>query len=142
MANFQTKNLNLGKFWRVLQWRMLAYSIAIWPFLRSFGIFCDHLVYFMVIRYIFGYLVYFFLFGHVVAGKNLATLLHRRDILCSNKNSQRHSGWWKPASSVSRIQLAVKYLMSCGCAGYGLCLIYTLLKHICIKRYKVLITKS
>jgi hypothetical protein len=52
MAYFQTKNHNLGKFWRDLQWKMLVYFMIIlsivgtairytlWPF----GIFCGHLV--------------------------------------------------------------------------------------------------
>jgi hypothetical protein len=50
---FKPKNPNLGKFWRVLQWKMFGYVMAIWPILQSFGIFCCHLVYFMVIWYIF-----------------------------------------------------------------------------------------
>jgi hypothetical protein len=29
MVYFQTKNPKLGKFWRVLQWKMLAYSMRI-----------------------------------------------------------------------------------------------------------------
>jgi hypothetical protein len=54
LPDFQAKNPNLGKFWRVLQLKMLVYfmaktSIYIWPF----GTFCGHLVYFMVILYIF-----------------------------------------------------------------------------------------
>jgi hypothetical protein len=36
---FQTKNPNLGKFWRVLQWKALVYFLAIWSTLRSVGIF-------------------------------------------------------------------------------------------------------
>jgi hypothetical protein len=53
MAYFQTKNPDLGKFWRVLQWKMLVYYTAIWFILRLhvFGIF-------------YGYLVYFFSFWH------------------------------------------------------------------------------
>jgi hypothetical protein len=43
---FQTKNPNLGKFCRVLQWKMLVYFIAVSSILRPFGIFCGHLVYF------------------------------------------------------------------------------------------------
>jgi hypothetical protein len=39
MAYFQTKNTNLGKFWRVLQRKMLVYIMAIWSILRPFGIF-------------------------------------------------------------------------------------------------------
>jgi hypothetical protein len=58
---FSMKNPNLGKFSRVLQWKtlvpfcQLVYFAAYWPF----GIFCGHLVYFVVIWYIFGHLVYF-----------------------------------------------------------------------------------
>jgi hypothetical protein len=53
MAYFQTKNPNLAKFWRVLQWKMLVNYMAIWSIVRLLGIFCGHLVYFMVIWYIF-----------------------------------------------------------------------------------------
>jgi hypothetical protein len=38
----------LGKFWRVLQWKMLPCWYILWPF----GIFYGHLVYFMAIWYI------------------------------------------------------------------------------------------
>jgi hypothetical protein len=51
MVCFQTKNTNLGQFWRVLQWKMLVYFMAIWyilwPFWYSlwlFGIFFPVLV--------------------------------------------------------------------------------------------------
>jgi hypothetical protein len=30
MVCFQTKNTNLGTFWRVLRWKMLVYIMAIW----------------------------------------------------------------------------------------------------------------
>jgi hypothetical protein len=53
MACFETKNPNLGKFWRVFQWKMLVYFVAIWFILRPFGIVCARLVYFMVSCYIF-----------------------------------------------------------------------------------------
>jgi hypothetical protein len=53
MVCFQTKNTNLGKFWRLLQWKMLVYFMAMWSNLWQFGIFCGHLVYFMVTWYIF-----------------------------------------------------------------------------------------
>jgi hypothetical protein len=46
MVYFQTKNPNLGKFWRELQWKMLV-------FLWTFGLLYGHLVYFMDIWYIF-----------------------------------------------------------------------------------------
>jgi hypothetical protein len=53
MVCFQTKNLNLGKFWRTLEWKMLKYFMAIWNILWTLGIFYDHLVHFMLNCYIF-----------------------------------------------------------------------------------------
>jgi hypothetical protein len=35
---FQTKSPNLGKFWRVLQWKMLVYCTAIWYIFWPIGI--------------------------------------------------------------------------------------------------------
>jgi hypothetical protein len=49
---FQTKNPNLGKFWRVLRWKMMVYFMDTRSILRSFVIFYGHLVKFVVIRYI------------------------------------------------------------------------------------------
>jgi hypothetical protein len=59
MVYFTTKNPYLGKFGRVLQWKMLVYFMDIRPILQpigifleipdilwTFGIFCDNLVYF------------------------------------------------------------------------------------------------
>jgi hypothetical protein len=53
MVCFQTKNSNLGKFWRVLQWKILEYFMIIWSILQLLEIFYGHLVYFVVIWYIF-----------------------------------------------------------------------------------------
>jgi hypothetical protein len=53
MVSFKTKNLNLGKFWRILDWKMLIYFMAIWNILHTFGIFYDHLVHFVFIWYTF-----------------------------------------------------------------------------------------
>jgi hypothetical protein len=53
MAYFQTKNPNLGKLWRALQWKMLVYFMAIWSILWLVGICCGQLVYFKVVWYIF-----------------------------------------------------------------------------------------
>jgi hypothetical protein len=72
MAYFQTKNPNLGKFWRDLQSKILVYVTVIWHILRPFGIFCGHLAYLMVIWYIFPILV-------CCTKKNLATLLEQDD---------------------------------------------------------------
>jgi hypothetical protein len=41
MAYFQTKNINLGKIWRVLELKMLVYFMAIWSILRPYSIFCS-----------------------------------------------------------------------------------------------------
>jgi hypothetical protein len=46
MAYFQTKNPTLGKFWRDC-------NGSGWSILSPFGLFCGHLEYFMVTRYIF-----------------------------------------------------------------------------------------
>jgi hypothetical protein len=53
MVTFQTKNPNLGKFWRAIDGKMLTYFMATWNILQTFGIFCDHLVHFVFIWYIF-----------------------------------------------------------------------------------------
>jgi hypothetical protein len=68
MAFFHTKNTNLGKFCRALQWKMLIYFYGLlvyvttiwyilWPFgipiLWYFGIFSGQLVYFVAIWYVF-----------------------------------------------------------------------------------------
>jgi hypothetical protein len=64
MVDFRTKNANLVKFWSVLQWKMLGHLIYFTAILWPFGIFCSHLVYFVVILVHFVViLVYFSRFG-------------------------------------------------------------------------------
>jgi hypothetical protein len=54
LPDFQTKNRTLGKFWRVLQWKMYVHIFyghlvnfyGHWVYLWTFGIFCSNLVYF------------------------------------------------------------------------------------------------
>jgi hypothetical protein len=53
MVSFQTKNPNLDKFWRALDWKILIYFMDIWNILQTFGIYYDHLVHFVFIWYIF-----------------------------------------------------------------------------------------
>jgi hypothetical protein len=48
MFCFQTKNPNLDKFWRVLQWLMLEYFMTVWSILRPLEIFDGHLEYFII----------------------------------------------------------------------------------------------
>jgi hypothetical protein len=67
MVYFQTKNLNLGKKFRVLQWKKLVNFMVIWSILRTFGIIYGHLVYLLVDWYIFPVL-------KSITEKNLATL--------------------------------------------------------------------
>jgi hypothetical protein len=43
MVYFQTKNPNLGKFLRTLDWKMLIYIMDYWNILRTFGKIYDHL---------------------------------------------------------------------------------------------------
>jgi hypothetical protein len=38
MVYFQTQKPNLGKFCRALQWKVMAYSMAIWCVFSRFGI--------------------------------------------------------------------------------------------------------
>jgi hypothetical protein len=44
MVSFQTKNPNLGKFWRDFEWEMLVYFMTIWNILWPFGIIHCHLI--------------------------------------------------------------------------------------------------
>jgi hypothetical protein len=44
MAYFQTKNPNLGKFWRAWDWKSLVYSMTTWNISWPLGIFYDRLV--------------------------------------------------------------------------------------------------
>jgi hypothetical protein len=67
MVCFQTKSPNSGKFWSVLQWKILAYVMAIWSILGPSGIFYGFLLYFKVIWNIIPILV-------SCSKKNLATL--------------------------------------------------------------------
>jgi uncharacterized Tic20 family protein len=63
MTYFQTKNSNLGKFWRVLQRNMLVHFMALWSTLMPFGIQCGH---FLPIVPIYAYI---FPFWYVVPRK-------------------------------------------------------------------------
>jgi hypothetical protein len=87
LPDVQTKNHSLGKFLRVLQWKIYIFvDIPIlWPFGTLYGqlvqVLYGHLVYFLVIWYIswlfgvfLGYLVYFFPVLVFCSKKNLATL--------------------------------------------------------------------
>jgi hypothetical protein len=50
---FSNQNPNLGKFWRVLLWKILLYFMTIWPILRQLEILYGHLTYFVAIWYVF-----------------------------------------------------------------------------------------
>jgi hypothetical protein len=53
MVCFKTKNPNLGKFWRALEWKMLVYFMTIWNIIHPFGIIYGRFVSLVVIWYIF-----------------------------------------------------------------------------------------
>jgi hypothetical protein len=76
MAYFQTKNPNLGTFWKVLQcldwWYIfgnLVYFTAIWYILWPFGLICGHLIYFVAIWYTIVTLWHIYPFWYVVSRK-------------------------------------------------------------------------
>jgi hypothetical protein len=69
---FSNQNPNLGKFWRVLLWKILVYFMTICSILRPLEIFYGHLVYMWQLGIFCGNLVYFWYFG---TKKNLATLI-------------------------------------------------------------------
>jgi hypothetical protein len=71
---FIQKNLDLNKFWRLLQWNMLVYYMSIGSVLLLFGIFCGRLVYFVAIWNILWLLGIFYLVLVSCTKKNLATL--------------------------------------------------------------------
>jgi hypothetical protein len=66
MACFQTKDSNLGKFWRALQWQMLVYFMAIRSILRSYGTFCGFWYILWPFGIFCGLLVYFVAFWYIL----------------------------------------------------------------------------
>jgi hypothetical protein len=74
MAYSQTKNRNLGKLWRVLQWKML---VRFGPF----GLFYVQMVYILTYCHLEHFVVIWYFFPVLVCRnkKNLATLLRERE---------------------------------------------------------------
>jgi hypothetical protein len=70
MVYFQTKNPDLGKFWRAFDWKLFVYFVTIWHILRRIGIMYIH----MSVWYILWSFGIFFPFWYVWTKKNLATL--------------------------------------------------------------------
>jgi hypothetical protein len=64
MVYFHTNNPYLGKFWSALERELLVHFRTIWNILQQFCVFYGHLVYSVVIWYIFP----------VLGIKNLASL--------------------------------------------------------------------
>jgi hypothetical protein len=58
MVFFQAQNPKVGKFLRVLLWKMLVVFMTFGHILRPLRIFFAHLVHFVVMWYIFPVLVY------------------------------------------------------------------------------------
>jgi hypothetical protein len=91
MANFRTKNPTLGKFWRVLQWKMLVYFMSVWSILWPvvyilwpFGIFYGYLEY-----GIWNFFLHFGMLYQVKSG-NPADLRWRRKENISSKLFSRY----------------------------------------------------
>jgi hypothetical protein len=82
MVYFQTKNPNLGKFWRALDWKMMIFFMAIWNILQTFLICYDRLAHFVFIWYIFPGLV---LCMYEEKSGNPAKTIHSTSILSSAK---------------------------------------------------------
>jgi hypothetical protein len=113
MVFFETKNPNLGKFWRVLQLKISVYFMPNWSILGSFGIFCSNLVYLKVLWNIFPVLMF-------CAKRNLATL-----IPCRHRNidtiSTRVSGIMNVAIIEFRLSSAPIKLLQRPCLSHGRC---------------------
>jgi hypothetical protein len=79
---FEPKYPNLGKFWRVLQWKMLVKFINTWSILLSSVIFYGHWIY--IVR---GNLVYFSLFWFFVRRKIWQPCLRNLECRCNPTRS-------------------------------------------------------
>jgi hypothetical protein len=66
MAYYQTKNPDLGKFQRVLQWKIFVGRYITWPFDLLYG----YLVYFVAIWYMLWLFDIFFRFGMLCEEKS------------------------------------------------------------------------
>jgi hypothetical protein len=61
MVCFETKNPNLGKFWRAFERKKLVYSVVIWIILGPFGLFYER----KLIKWHFGIPMYIPLFWFI-----------------------------------------------------------------------------
>jgi hypothetical protein len=97
---FQTKNPNSGKFWRVFQWKMIGYLMAIRHILRPLSIFC-------VIWYIFSS------FGKLYQEKSgNSAPLHEKITIWFMHASILKSHSFRFNSVCSNLQSHVTFLMS------------------------------
>jgi hypothetical protein len=98
-THFQTKQINLGKFWRVLQWKMLVYIfngdlvyfMEIWYILWRFVIFYGDLVYFMDICYILW--IFDIFYGHLVYFVNISFIYHLFGMLGLERSGNPDGQW-------------------------------------------------
>jgi hypothetical protein len=93
MVCFQTKNIDLGKFWRKLEWKMLVYLMTIWNILWHFGIICGRLVKFVTVWYSLWPFGIIFNFGMIGPRKiwqpSLAVLLITCYFFCFDVGTRR-----------------------------------------------------
>jgi hypothetical protein len=94
-AYSQTKNPNLGKFWRVLQCKVLVYFMAISFIVLPFGIFCGNLVNFTVVWYIFSR------FGVLFQDKSGNPDAKASCILCYQAQKNCLVQWWQDSRAIT-----------------------------------------
>jgi hypothetical protein len=106
MVYFQTKYRSLGKFGRVLQWKMLVYFMVIWSILWPFGLVYGHFIYLMVILYMYFVVIWYIFprFGILHQAKSGSPVLRqlRRPLRHSSERffsklrfSTNFSSWWR-----------------------------------------------
>jgi hypothetical protein len=98
MVCFQTKNPNLGKFWRVLQWKIMVFFMDTWSIFTAF---CYILWTFGIVR---GNLVYYFPFWYFVPRKIWQPWLELIFLNFKRSNSFAGRHHWQLFLILKRIQ--------------------------------------
>jgi hypothetical protein len=125
MVYLQTKNPNFGKFWRVIECKMLIYFMSIWNNLPTVGIFYDNLVHFVLIWYTFSR---FGIKYQEKSGNPFLTILKRRaEIMFSDKST--FAPWhvaWHSGHRVLLQNWRSRVRIPPGCEGARFLGLYTL----------------
>jgi hypothetical protein len=111
MVCFHTKNPNLGKLWRALDWRMFYIFYGHLEYFWRFGIRYDHFKHFVSIWYIFPILV-------SCTMKNLATLVGSPPFIPRNRGvAPRHTFIIQRNDSATLRRCYVATLRRCDAVG-------------------------